>query len=86
MRFIMILFYPWLVAWTCSAYNQYTLSEEYVRRLHRGGARYAFQMYTSYNIVDYWIMAIKKNWMRIIFTPWVFNVHPDMLNFGENEK
>jgi hypothetical protein len=67
------LFYPQVGACFCVAYNDFQQSRKYNRLLE---SEYSIQeinaIFADEDMDDYMNEAFKKEWFRIIFTPWVF--------------
>jgi len=80
--FIVTLLYPWLRAVAWKSYEIYTTTNLYESRVQSGGIPYAFEMY-RHNVFDFWKIAFKSHWIRIIFVPWAFVQHPDFQEQGD---
>jgi hypothetical protein len=69
---LVILFWPWMRAWTAASYESYTKSDLYQRLYDIGGMSKAFQRWEE-NIDlcgEHAISALKTQWPRILFLPW----------------
>ena len=81
-----VLLRPWLNAIINRSYEIYSSSSTYDRRAYFGGREYAFSQYVNYNLLDYWLLAIREDWVKIVFTPWVFLKHPDLKEYGSKHE
>ncbi len=81
-KFILTLFYPWLQAVAYKSYEIYTTTDLYETRVQSYGISQAFHMY-HHNVFDFWKMAFKSHWIRIIFTPWIFIPHSDIQKYED---
>jgi len=79
-RLFILLFYPWIRAWTIAAYNEFCLTSDYEVQYSFGGIDQCLVHFYR-NIDRYSSSAFSNSLMKIIFTPWSFVDHPDFENY-----
>lgn len=68
-KLIVFLFWPWVNATVCSAYNEFQLSREF-NYMCANDLKKANQHFHNDAIERYMKLAIIKHWKRILFLPW----------------
>lgn len=69
-KLIVSLFWPWVNATVCAAYNEFQFSQKYNWYISQGDLFGANQYFHDVAIEHYMETAFIKHWKRILFCPW----------------
>lgn len=90
-----MIFLAWVLSWApwwhsamlCCAYNKYVETKQY-QNLKRFSLEIAFKIFKDYWVDEFIVESLRAEWFRIIFTPWKYKLHQDVIEWGNilNEK
>jgi hypothetical protein len=95
--FFFYLLYPWLRALVLEAYLLYSSSEQYeiyLNKINRTNNNHSQQeisiilylQFLKFHVLEYYILAIKKKLLKILFLPFMALEHIDLIESRKSLK